>query len=323
MNKKFEQKNITDRIESRAEKAGRNLIGFFSAILLIVNTLFWIVPITLMALFKLAIPFEISRKFFSKIINTIGRLWISFNNLNVDMSRTVKWDLRGVKTFSMDEWYLVIANHQSWVDIIALQRIFNGRIPFLKFFLKKELMWVPLMGLAWWALDFPFMKRFSAEYIKKNPHMKGKDIEITRKACEKFRTIPVSVMNFIEGTRFTEHKHDSQKSPYFNLLKPKAGGIGFVLSTMGEQMHSILDITIVYPEGIPTFWDFLCRRTHEIIIDVEQLPVDDSLRGDYVNNVTDQKKFQMWLNRLWEDKDRKIDVINGIEPRQKMRTIIA
>ncbi len=67
--------------------------------------------------------------------------------------------MQGVDSLHQRGWYLVSSNHQSWVDILVLQRIFHGRIPFLKFFLKQELIWVPVIGLAWWALDFPFMKR--------------------------------------------------------------------------------------------------------------------------------------------------------------------
>ena len=42
------------------------------------------------------------------------------------------------------------------------------------------------MGFAWWALDYPFLYRHSAEYLKEHPEQKGKDFEATRKACEKF-----------------------------------------------------------------------------------------------------------------------------------------
>ena len=112
------------------------------------------------------------------------------------------------------EWYLMTSNHQSWADILVLQKVTNRRVPSLKFFLKQELIWVPLLGLAWWALDFPFMKRYSRAQLEKRPELKGKDMETTRKACEKYAHYPVSVMNFFEGTRFTEEKHRQQNSPY-------------------------------------------------------------------------------------------------------------
>jgi len=202
---------------------------------------------------------------------------------------------------------MVLSNHQSWVDIVALQMIFNRRIPILKFFIKQELIKVPLLGFAWWALDFPFMKRYSAEFLKKNPHLKGKDIEITRRACEKFKTTPVSVMNFVEGTRYTLKKHDRQKSPYRHLLKPKAGGTGFVFSIMGSSIRSILNVTIVYPHGDTNFWHYLCGRVQDIRIHIEQMPLTDDLVGDYENDGEYRKHFQKWVNELWEKKDLQIE----------------
>src|SRR5690606_35125628 len=131
--------------------------------------------------------------------------------------------------------------------------------------------------------DFPFMKRYSSDFIKKNPHLKGKDIEITKKACEKFKTMPVSIMNFVEGTRLTPEKHKKRNSPYNNLLSPKAGGVGFVFTTMGQQIKMILNVTIIYPDGPKDFWSFICGRIKSAKVIIEKIPVTDELIGDYVN----------------------------------------
>jgi 1-acyl-sn-glycerol-3-phosphate acyltransferase len=224
----------------------------------------------------------------------------------------IQWDIRGLEGLSMNEWYLVISNHQTWVDIVVLQKVFNYRIPFLKFFLKKELIWIPLLGVAWWALDFPFMKRYTASFLKKHPHLKGKDIEITRKACEKFKNTPVSIMNFVEGTRFTPEKHNRQNSPFKHLLKPKAGGVGFVLTAMGEHLHRIVNVTIIYPEGDTGFWSFLCGRIHEIQVRIQTLPLTKDLLGDYIKNEAYQARFQAWLNELWREKDRIMEGTNKV-----------
>jgi len=194
----------------------------------------------------------------------IATRWIHNNTFLCTKILGIKVKAEGDTKLSMKEWYLVLSNHQSWSDIVVLQIVFNGRIPLLKFFTKKELIWVPLLGIAWWALDFPFMKRYKSDFLKKHPHLKGKDIEITKKACEKFSATPVSIMNFVEGTRFTIAKHDRQKSPFKNLLKPKAGGTGFVFTAMGHQLHNILNVTIKYPEGDLDFWNFLCGRISEV-----------------------------------------------------------
>ena len=204
-------------------KLYKNMIGSVSALILAANTLFCVivlvVPVTIM---KLTIRFKAATLFFDTVLNSISHFWIRGNNTALMLTRKITWLVRGTDTLEKNKWYLVISNHQSWTDIVVLQKILYGRVPFIKFFLKKELIWVPVLGMAWWALDFPFMKRYSREFLEKNPHLRGKDIEITKKACAKFRHMPVSVMNFVEGTRFTGEKHNRQNSPYRNLLKPKS-----------------------------------------------------------------------------------------------------
>jgi len=209
----------------------------------------------------------------------------------------------------MNDWYLVLSNHQTWVDIIVLQKVFNRKIPFLKFFIKKELLWVPILGLAWWALDYPVMMRYSKDFIKKNPHLKGKDVETTRKSCEKFKTMPVSIMNFVEGTRFTAEKHDKQKSPHKHLLKPRAAGVASVLNIMGDQINRILDVTIIYPRGARSFWRFLCGDVDEVVVKVESLPVSEELIGDYYEDDQFRERFNTWINSLWDRKDKVLDNI--------------
>ena len=288
----------------------KNITGAVSAIILSANTLFCVivlvVPVTIL---KLTIRFKPATVFFDKLLNGISLFWTRGNNTALMLTRKIVWTVQGTETLEKKKWYLVISNHQSWTDIVVLQKILYGKVPFIKFFLKKELIWVPVLGMAWWALDFPFMKRYSKEFLEKNPHLKGKDIEITKKACAKFSHIPVSIMNFVEGTRFTAEKHDRQNSPFRNLLKPKSGGIGFVFSTMGQQLSSILDITIVYPGGPYSFWDFLCGQVTDIRVDVQEIPVTEKIRGDYVNDAAYRNRFQHWLNDLWEEKDLKIDLM--------------
>jgi 1-acyl-sn-glycerol-3-phosphate acyltransferase len=237
-------------------------------------------------------------------LTSIASGWVAINNLNQRLLSKTAVQVEGPQSYSLEKKYLVVANHQSWVDILVLQRIFHRRIPFLKFFIKKELRWFPVLGQAWWALDFPFMKRYSKKVLQKKPHLKGKDLEITRKACEKFKTMPVSIMNFVEGTRFSVRKHRQQQSPYQNLLKSKAGGIAYVLTTMGDQLNAILDVTIVYPQKARSFWSFVCGEVDEIKVRIRSLPVTQDLLGDYLMDQSYREQFQIWLNDLWSEKDR-------------------
>jgi len=283
------------------------LRGLLSLGLYVLTTLFWVIPIFFVTLLKIILPFAAWRPWFSQALNSFAVNWIGVNNFNQKLFSDTRLDVRGTQALKRRGWYLVIANHQSWVDILVLQRVFHRKIPFLKFFIKKELFWVPLLGQAWWALDFPFMKRYSKDFVARHPHLKGKDIEITRRACEKFKTLPVSIMNFVEGTRFTPAKHQRQQSPYDNLLKTKAGGIAFVLAAMGDHLDHILDVTIVYPTGSKSFWSFVCGDIKEIKIRIKELPVSQEPSGDYVQDPEFRQAFQAWLNGLWGEKDKCID----------------
>jgi len=278
--------------------------GLISVTILSINTVFWVSLLLVVSVFRIIIPLKFWYMLTSKLSIVIANSWIRVNNLTMALLHKMEWDVEITGELRMDDWYLVLSNHQTWNDIVVLQKVLLNKIPFLKFFLKKELIWVPVLGAAWWVLEFPFMKRYSREFIEKNPHLKGKDIEITRKACEKYKTMPVSIMNFMEGTRFTEKKHNRQQSPYKNLLKPKAGGISLVMSSMGNQLHKIVDVTIFYPNGACTFWEFLCGKTKKIVVKINVIPITDEIRGDYVNDPEFTKKFQLWLNEFWSKKDR-------------------
>jgi len=240
-------------------------------------------------------------------LNWICTSWANCNKLNMRILLDVEWEVEVPDGLRMDRWYLVIANHQSWADVLALQYAINDVIPYFRFFLKKELAWVPFLNVAWWALDYPFMTRYSKEFLEKNPHMKGKDIETTRKSCEKFRDTPVSIMNFIEGTRFRPERHEKQNSPYQHLLKPSAGGIAFALGAMGDQLTSIVDVTIAYPEGRREIWDFMCGRVPKVKVKVREIPITDDVLGDYFNDEEFKQRFQKWLNDLWAEKDEILD----------------
>ena len=290
----------------------RLLTGCFTALLLLLNTLVLIGPLTVLALLKLIAPGRL-RDHASVGVMWIAETWAEIDKAIFRLCIPTQWDIRGADALHQQTSYLVVCNHQSWVDIPALVQALNRRAPFFKFFLKKELIWVPLLGLAWWALDYPFMKRYSKAFLEKHPELRGRDLEITKAACELFKRQPVTVVNYLEGTRFTRAKHTAQGSPFRNLLKPKAGGVAFVLAAMGEELDRLLDVTVVYPAAPPPgFWDLLCGRVPKVIIDIQSRPIDPALaQGDYENDPAFRQYVQGWVNQLWDDKDQRIDALRA------------
>ncbi len=282
-------------------------------LMILLITLIGIGPMLVMGLVKAVVPIRPLQRACSIGVMWIAETWVEgLKNIFRLMTPTV-WDIRNEAVLDREQSYLVVSNHQSWVDIPALVEVFNRQAPFFRFFLKKELIWVPLVGLAFWALDYPFMKRYSKEHLERHPEDRGKDLEITRRACEKFHDLPVTVVNFLEGTRFTPDKHRHQQSPYRNLLKPKSGGVAFVMGALGEQMRYLLDVTIVYPDGpVPGFWHLLSGQVSRVVVDIRSRTVPPELfLGDYANDPAFRDTFQAWVRHLWEEKDARIDELKA------------
>jgi 1-acyl-sn-glycerol-3-phosphate acyltransferase len=292
---------------SMPAKVRGNLRGVVVFTALTLNTIFWCVPLFVMAVVKLVVPVKRVRAAVTRYLMALGENWVSGNTTLFGLRDRGLLDVRGVEDLNRRAWFLLLSNHQSWVDILVLQAVFNRRIPFLKFFIKQELVWFPFLGIAWWALDMPFMKRYSKSYLAKHPHRKGMDLEATRIACRKFRETPTSIINFIEGTRFSEEKRVRCNSPYDQLLPPRAGGVALALSSMGTMFDHILDVTIVYPRGVTEFWDMCCGQLERVVIDVKRMPVEQwMVEGDYVTDRDYRARFHQWLTVLWKEKDSRI-----------------
>jgi 1-acyl-sn-glycerol-3-phosphate acyltransferase len=268
----------------------------FASLVLALNTVVFCALMLPLALLKLLLPFVAVRRFTDRILNKIPEVWISVNNFWMGAVNHTQWQVSGLEGLRRDGWYLVTSNHLSWVDILVLQRVLNRRIPMLKFFLKQELIYVPILGLAWWALDFPFMRRGGGANARK-------DLKAARKACEKFRLLPTSVMSFAEGTRCTAAKQAQQQSPYRHLLKPKSGGLGMALSTIGERFSGLVDVTIIYPGKAPTFLDAMCGRMGDVVVLVQQQPIPAELLK---TGARQRAQLQAWLDGIWQTKDAAI-----------------
>lgn len=274
------------------------------AVLFGLSTLIHVIPLLLVALIKAVLRLRTAQRVCDRMLISIAENWIGVNTIMIRTLTHTRIVAEPSAAWSYSGHYLVLANHQSWVDIPVLQAVFNRQIPFLRFFLKSQLIWVPLLGLAWWALDFPFMKRYSREKLAKFPELAGRDLETTRRACRKFRGRPISVLIFPEGTRMTRLKHEMQSSPFPHLLKPKAGGVAFVLEAMGDALHTIIDVTIAYPEGKPTFADLLADRIPEVRVYARAREIPRELvGGDYENDPHARSRVQTWINEVWSEKD--------------------
>jgi 1-acyl-sn-glycerol-3-phosphate acyltransferase len=280
------------------------IIGVLAALAFLINIALMALVIILLGLIKFCVPFRQGQYAIETLQYGMTNFWIDINSVLMLLFYKIKWDVKGQGEIVPNHWYFVIANHRSWVDILVLQKIFNRKIPMLKFFMKQELLWaLPVGGLACWMLDFPFMKRYSKAQIKKNPGLRTADVETTKMACNKFKKRPTTIMSFLEGTRFTELKREERSSPYKNLLRPKAGGLGLVVNELQEYVSQVIDTTIVYNHPDPTFWNFLCGKVTHIHVFYKVVALNADLYGEYYTDSVFRKKFQAWVNERWLEKD--------------------
>ena len=290
----------------------RPIAGLLNGALIIAAVIVWGGLINVVGLFKLILPFKAAHDVLRSIAVTFAQNWAATIRAIAKLMHAPQWEIDWHGQLERDQSYLVVSNHQSWADILILFDIFHGRVPLPRFFLKRELMWVPIVGAGCWAMDFPFMKRHSREAIAANPALRNEDLEATRRSCEIFKTAPVTVVNFAEGTRFTEAKRVAKESPYRHLLRPKSAGLSFTLNAMGEQFAGILDVTFAYrPRGDKSIlWSWLCGEQNQLAIHVDLLPIPaDLVHGNYDSDAEFRVRFQDWINDLWLRKDKRIDAM--------------
>lgn len=276
-------------------------------VLLLLNTVFWGTLVLLGGLGKL-VTFGRARHGVINTLSWIAMRWVLGCDLIFDTFLSTQWRIDGFDGLRTDRRYLMICNHISWVDIFAVLRAVRAaRAPFIRFFMKRPLLWFPIVGQACAALDFPFMRRYTPEYLKQYPEKRGRDLETTRKACQRYQHIPVTIANFLEGTRYTRQKYEDQQSPYRHLLRPRMGGLAFVLASLGDQLDAIIDVTLVYPHRDITMLDFVRNRVPWIVVHARRREVPRELVTAAITEAGPlRERFKQWVDELWREKDEDI-----------------
>lgn len=286
----------------------RIVVGAVTFTLLLASLVLHFLMFLPFALLKLVVPNPAWRRYWTNWLIAVGEQFSRSNACVLRLCFPVNWRVDVDPGLSRDQSYLLVCNHQSWADIVILLDVLRGRAPWPRFVLKRELMWVPIIGVACWALDFPFMRRYPRHVIERHPEKAREDLDATRRACEHFRATPATVVNYLEGTRFTQAKRRARNSRYTHLLPPKSGGLAFAVNAMGEQVHGLIDVTIAYcPTRHSLVWSFLIGEQTGIHIHVRRIEIPgDLLKGDYQNDAAYRMRFQQWVAHLWAEKDERL-----------------
>ena len=296
------------KIHERAPKLGKAMSLATASGVIAANSFGGSIPLWLMGVGKIITGAPIA----DKTVIKIAEHWIGSNNALIDTILPRKdWRINVPNDVRMDGKYLLVSNHQSWVDTSIVQYISEKRLPLTRFFTKFELIYIPIVGQAFYFLDFPMMRRHSKEAVAKNPALKGKDIEEAKRACALLKDKPFTLLNYLEGTRFTQEKHDKQNSPYKHLLKPRAGGLSLAINALGADIDGILDMTIVYPDGVPSYSDLWKGNIKRLGVDVRYIDIPKDLfagiqNGGYENDDAIKAQMFEWVEQIWRQKDQRI-----------------
>ena len=284
--------------------------GILAMLLIALNTMFVCIPLFLAAAFRLVAPRALATNI-TRWMDLVIVEWTGFNRLLFRTLRLTEIETtwRPSQGASGERWYMVVSNHQSWTDILILQTTLFGVLPPLRFFTKQQLIWIPLLGVAMWLLGFPYVRRATAEDIKKNPALKNADRDSVERACVRFRNHPTCVLNFLEGTRFTAEKKAIQNNDYIHLLSPRIGGLAYVIDGLQPELGDLIDVTIAYPSGVPDFWTFLSGRCERVVVTIDHHPIADTIIEDLAQQ--DRASLVAWVEALWRDKDARLNATLG------------
>ena len=284
-----------------------NIIGFFTFILIVVELIIGFGTLTIVNIPRAIFPFKSLKIKLSKISNTIGEYTVYGLKIIMKIMHRDAMQVFDNNEFDKNQWYMAVSNHQSWADIFILLVAAHKRIPLLKFFMKKELAWIPFVFLANKTLNMPFVNRHSKKQLEKNPNLRFKDYENTLMACKRFQRSPSTIFSYAEGTRNNSTKHQAQNSPYKNLLIPRVGGIATALSAM-PNIDVLVDYSIVYKSNKRGAWAFLKGDMRDVKVSVKKYNIPEDLKNkNYSTDEEYRKNFKIWIEGIWEEKDKEIE----------------
>jgi len=284
-----------------------SVVGLITFLLILVELIIGFGTLAIINIPRGIIPIKIFKIYLAKISNIIGDLTVYGLRLIMLFMHGNNISIINNQEFDRNEWYMAMSNHQSWADIFILLVAANYKLPLLKFFMKRELWWIPFVFLANKTLNMPFVNRHSKKEIEQNPSLRNQDYENTLKSCKRFLRTPSTIFSYAEGTRFTDEKHAQQGSQYNNLLKPKIGGMATALSAMPD-INTLVDYTVVYKSKKRDAWSFLKGDMKHVKVLVTKYKIPDNLKNrNYANDKDYRDEFKNWIEAIWAEKDKKIE----------------
>lgn len=260
----------------------KNIVSLISALWVAINLLFNCLLVLPVSIISLLIPLPIVSRTANYIVDRIYRNAVWLDSFWMQDVVGIELVIKGEP--NKDKSPVVICNHQSWFDIPLVQEVITGKGPIIRFLIKREIAWIPIIGWICLLLNFPRLHRSG------NRNAKASDFSIIQKESKNHGNGTGALLIFPEGTRFTGDKKKTQNAPYKNLLKPKAGGLKMIQKHAAPD-STLIDITIDYHQKDVNIWKCLHGNPKKITITLEHFKLSD---------IVDVKA---WLNNRWMVKD--------------------
>ena len=136
----------------------KQILSVLSATVVTLNLGFWMFPLIIIAMIRSAFgQSQPMHNASTKMIEFCYRAAAMINSSWMTKVIGVNFNIKG--TLPVRSTLIIIANHQTWFDIPILQHVVTGQGPVLKFLIKRELIWLPIVGWICFALNFPRLNR--------------------------------------------------------------------------------------------------------------------------------------------------------------------
>jgi 1-acyl-sn-glycerol-3-phosphate acyltransferase len=268
--------------------------------LITTNIAFWVALAIPVRLVRSVVPS--ARPSLRRLLDALYRAAVRVDDLWLERVIGIRWS-RPELVLDRGRSQILLSNHVSWVDIFLLQSLMARHGFAVQFLTKRELVWLPVVGLVFWVFEFPLLRRTTRPGAD-DALRRGQDRAAVEAACRHARHQPVALVDFAEGTRATAARRASRSSPHRHLLPPRVGGFEALLDGLGEGLGGVVDCTLVYPRDREIrFWEFLAGRVSEIEVAAEaiapaEIPATRAERA-------------RWLEERWARKDERIAASRG------------
>jgi steroid 5-alpha reductase family enzyme/1-acyl-sn-glycerol-3-phosphate acyltransferase len=265
----------------------RFVIGTVSFGFIVINLTMWSLVVAVLMLTRLVLPG--GRRLINRSLTRVYRMAVCCDDWWLKQVLGIRWQSPQLN-LDPNCTYIVLANHRSWIDIFLIQSAIARKGPVIRFLTKRELAYIPVLGLIFVAFDFPLLKRRARRNVTE-AERRREDRHRILEACAAIKDSSGALVSFAEGTRFTDDKHATRQG-YRHLLPPRAGGFSALCEGLRGHATAVIDLTLIYPEHA-NFWQFLGGAVPELYIHGITVPIEalaDTDAGD-------------WLNERWVIKD--------------------